>query len=153
MLLTNKDMRVSNSPLSVMNPQFNYCFLNDGLTHNRMECQLRSLLQWWTLRTAWCVSRQRRAFVININFCSILFMQYFRQEKILNSLDQVYINAGMTTNNIEPVLSPRRFYFPDKLLKNWQHDQRYNHMPIILNLLTSLQMKFITSANRSSMKF
>ena len=45
MLRTNKDTRVSNSPLSVMNPQFNYCFLNDGLTHNRGECQFRSLLQ------------------------------------------------------------------------------------------------------------
>lgn len=55
MLLTNKDTRVSNSLLSVMNPQFYYCLLNDGLTHSRMECQFHSLLQWGMLRTVWCV--------------------------------------------------------------------------------------------------
>lgn len=49
-----------------------------------MKCQLCSLLQWQILRTAWCVSRQRRAFVININ-CFILFI-FFRR-RFLNGLD------------------------------------------------------------------
>ncbi len=95
MLLANKDMRW----VSVMNPQFNYCFFNDGLTHNRGGCQFHLPLQWSTLRTAWCVSRQRRTFVININFLGNLGSSRF-------------INSRMTTHNTEPVVSFWGFLFP-----------------------------------------
>lgn len=46
-LIANKDMRVSDSLLSAMNPQFHYCFQNDGPTCIRMGCQFHSQLQWW----------------------------------------------------------------------------------------------------------
>lgn len=43
--IANKDMRVSDSLLGAMNPQFRHCFRDDGLTRIRMGCQFRSLLQ------------------------------------------------------------------------------------------------------------
>lgn len=50
----------------------------------------------------------------------LFYFVHFLQEKIFKWLGL----AGTTTNNTEPVLSLKGFYFPDKLLKNCQHDQR-----------------------------
>lgn len=143
MLLTNKDMRVSNSPLSVMNPQFNYCFLDDGLTHNRVECQLHSLLQWWTLRTAWCVSRQRRAFVININFWSSLFIQDSGQEKIVNGLDQAYILMQGRQQIILNLNFPSEVFFSWQAVEELAPQSKIHPHPHYFERLTSLQMKLL----------